>query len=368
MRLPFSPRRKRIAFVTTQRYQAEGGSEQMWLATAEAAMARHWPVLCLVPGSSGPSPRIDALMRNGAIRVALPPIGDSCAAEADALSAFAPDAILISQARAFELLLYPDLVPAIESLGCPYTLLAPGEGGIASADAPVARRLHAGAAGTGLCSRHHRDRIEQATGASLPRFFIMPEPVNLPSRSALPWPRSEEVPRLAHVSRMHWQKGFDVLLDTLADPAIRARSWQLDLFGAGEHLEAIASRIHQLGLGARMAVRGPTDDIRAVWRGHHAFVLASPSEGVPLAMREAMLCGRPAIVTPAGGIPEWIEDGHNGFLARGIGRDPFREAMIRALDRVEDWPRMGRAARRTARQRIPRHPGKAMLDAMIRGR
>lgn len=44
------------------------------------------------------------------------------------------------------------------------------------------------------------------------------------------------------------------------------------------------------------------------------FCLPSYAEGLPLALCEAMLSARPVVTTPVGGIPEIVDDGHNGFL------------------------------------------------------
>ena len=53
-----------------------------------------------------------------------------------------------------------------------------------------------------------------------------------------------------------------------------------------------------------------------IWAEHHALVLPSRFEGMPLVVVEAMLCGRPCIVTDVGGNAELIRDGINGFLAK----------------------------------------------------
>ena len=44
------------------------------------------------------------------------------------------------------------------------------------------------------------------------------------------------------------------------------------------------------------------------------FVLPTYSEGMPIALLEAMAAGLPIITTPVGAIPEVINDGENGFL------------------------------------------------------
>ena len=60
---------------------------------------------------------------------------------------------------------------------------------------------------------------------------------------------------------------------------------------------------------------GFTEDVESIWASHHALVLPSRSEGLPLVVVEAMLCGRPAIVTDVAGNAELIQDGVSGFVA-----------------------------------------------------
>ena len=50
------------------------------------------------------------------------------------------------------------------------------------------------------------------------------------------------------------------------------------------------------------------------------FVLPSKSEGIPMAILEALGHSIPVLATPVGGIPEVIENGYNGFL---LDRDPL---------------------------------------------
>ena len=41
---------------------------------------------------------------------------------------------------------------------------------------------------------------------------------------------------------------------------------------------------------------------------NHLLVLPSRAEGTPIALVEAMICARPAVVTDVGGNVEWLED------------------------------------------------------------
>src|SRR5205814_4318214 len=107
--------------------------------------------------------------------------------------------------------------------------------------------------------------------------------------------------RLACVARLNVHaKGQDVLLKTLAVKKWKARDVSLTLFGEGPHRQVLHNLARYLGL-ERVSFAGQVDDILSVWDRHNLWVLASRYEGLSLAVMEAMLIGRPNVVTPPGG-------------------------------------------------------------------
>src|SRR5207302_353678 len=99
-------------------------------------------------------------------------------------------------------------------------------------------------------------------------------------------------------------------------------------FGAGHNGEALR------GLATRLALKkvdfpGFVSDVESIWKTHHALVLPSRTEGLPLALIEAMMCGRFGIVTNAGGSAEVVEEGRTGFIANAATADGFDHAMER---------------------------------------
>jgi len=63
-----------------------------------------------------------------------------------------------------------------------------------------------------------------------------------------------------------------------------------------------------------------------------AFCLSSNHEGMPMTILEAMSIGLPTIATPVGGIPDIIDDGVNGFLAKDLSVDSFYSVLKRFLN------------------------------------
>lgn len=78
------------------------------------------------------------------------------------------------------------------------------------------------------------------------------------------------------------------------------------------------------------------------------FLLLSEKEGCPLTILEAMACGVPVLATRAGGIPEIIRHGREGFLA-GVGNvQKLSGLAVRILSDRQLWKGMSHNARKKA--------------------
>jgi len=86
------------------------------------------------------------------------------------------------------------------------------------------------------------------------------------------------------------------------------------VFGAGYNSEALRDLARRLAL-KKVDFPGFVNDVESIWKTHHALVLPSRTEGLPLALIEAMMCGRFGIVTKEGGTSEVVEEGRTGFIA-----------------------------------------------------
>ena len=98
---------------------------------------------------------------------------------------------------------------------------------------------------------------------------------------------------------------------------------------------------------------------------NHLLVLPSRAEGTPLALVEAMLCGRPAVITDVGGNAEWIADGRTGFVAEAASARSFGATLERAWLARADWQKMGLQARDVALIKFDRSAGKSLLTVLL---
>jgi glycosyltransferase involved in cell wall biosynthesis len=168
---------------------------------------------------------------------------------------------------------------------------------------------------------------------------------------------------MASVGRFYTgHKGQDVLLEALSDPIWRQRNWKLRLFGSGEEKAYIESLIPYFGLSDHVEIGGHVPDVRAIWKNHHLMLMPSRVEGTPLALVEAMLCGRAALVTDIAGHLEWIDEGETGFVAEAPSAHSLHRALERAWENRQHWREMGLAAHEAAERNYDPHAGKTMLQ------
>jgi glycosyltransferase involved in cell wall biosynthesis len=101
---------------------------------------------------------------------------------------------------------------------------------------------------------------------------------------------------------------------------------------------------------------GFVNDLTYLWSEHHALILPSRFEGMPVALVEAMLCARSSILTDVAGHSELVRDGVNGFLAKAPTVDLLDEAMGRAWESRDRLEEMGRLAARDVRAWVSPDP------------
>jgi glycosyltransferase involved in cell wall biosynthesis len=201
-------------------------------------------------------------------------------------------------------------------------------------------------------SQHNYHLAERQMAWRFPHAEIIMNPLREPVAEALPWPsQADGQLRFATVARLEVaDKQQDILLAALATDDWRSRNWKLTFFGTGEDEAYIRRLIDFYDLATKVEFGGFISDFREIWRQHHLHILPSRREGMPLALIESMACGRPALVTRAGGSPELVEDGRSGFICPGMHPEVMRETMELAWEQRSQWPGLGLAAREKINQ------------------
>ena len=110
--------------------------------------------------------------------------------------------------------------------------------------------------------------------------------------------------QLVYAGKLSYAKGVPWFLRALSK--IHALPWQLHLVGGGSGAEKQACLRLADKLGERVKVHGAVSqqDLAAIMKQSHIFILPSFYEGLPLVVLEALACGCRVIATRLPGINE----------------------------------------------------------------
>ncbi|MBV8832106.1 MAG: glycosyltransferase family 4 protein [Hyphomicrobiales bacterium] len=206
---------------------------------------------------------------------------------------------------------------------------------------------------------------EKQLGGELANGEVVWNPFNVDYNAAPLWPTlgSDNELQLACVARLEpVAKGHDLLLEALATPLWATRNWRLNLYGEGpvrNGLERLATR---LGLGSHRVVFAGHRAVEDIWASNHVLVMASRYEGLPLAMVEAMLCGRPVVATDVAGHSEIIQDEVTGFLADAPTASNVGKALERMWVNRSRLEEIGKAGATRMRSLVPPDPAKVFTE------
>jgi glycosyltransferase involved in cell wall biosynthesis len=268
------------------------------------------------------------------------------------------DLVVISQGANFDGLGW---IETVRAAGYRYAVIAQGANEQWWPNDDVAERLALGyesAMAAYFVSQANLEMSRMQFGCPLKNAKVVRNPFNVRYDARPPWPsNSADGLSLACVARLQVShKGQDLLLQVLSLPHWRQRKLRVSLVGTGVNELGLRRFVEQQKLTS-VEFAGFSDDIEEVWRRHHGLVLASRYEGLPLALVEAMLCGRPSIVTDVAGNGELVQDGVNGFLAKAPTVDLVDEALSRAWESRDRLKEIGDVAATDVRRFVSRDPG-----------
>ena len=163
-------------------------------------------------------------------------------------------------------------------------------------------------------ARHLRDDL----GVSADRILTIPNgvrqvaPAHVTLRDELRLEPGDQL--LVAVGNLYPVKGHAHLIDALSLLADRYPALHLAISGRGELEGALRARAEALRLGHRVHLLGLRSDVPAVLAAADIFVLPSRSEGLPLALLEAMFAGCPIVATDVGEVRVALAGGTAGVL------------------------------------------------------
>ncbi|MGV3762428.1 glycosyltransferase family 4 protein [Parapedobacter sp.] len=212
-------------------------------------------------------------------------------------------------------------------------------------------------------SAHNKRLTEEQFGLRLPHGEVIFNPIKVSKK--IPFPASHATGwKLCCIGRLFvLDKGQDMLLRVLSRPKWKERRLHVSFVGSGRDEVGLKEMADFLEL-TNVSFLGQIQDMEEVWKHHHALILPSRSEGLPLTIVEAMIAGRPTIATDAGGNAELLADGVNGFIAQP-NEDSIDTTLERAWIRREYWETLGANASNHIASVLPKFPEKNFVDDLL---
>jgi glycosyltransferase involved in cell wall biosynthesis len=153
------------------------------------------------------------------------------------------------------------------------------------------------------------------------------------------------------VGNLYPVKGHAHLVEALGLLAQRFPRFHVAIAGRGELEAPLRARAQALHVSERLHLLGLRADVGNVLAGADLFVHPSLSEGLPLAIIEAMLAERPIVATAVGEVPTALEDGRAGTLVPAGNAQALADALAKLLADPAAAQRLGSAAaERAARE------------------
>ncbi len=133
------------------------------------------------------------------------------------------------------------------------------------------------------------------------------------------------------VGRLVPIKRIDLLLRALAIVKAKIPGLRAVIVGDGPLREELETLAAALGLEGAVEFAGAQPDVASYLRGAKVFVLTSKTEGLSLALMEAMMAGLPAVVSDVGDLGDLVRNGSTGSLVADQTPETFAEAIAALL-------------------------------------
>jgi len=207
------------------------------------------------------------------------------------------------------------------------------------------------------CSRHNAEQIRDYcgiepevlyNGADIERFVPLSRSRMVAERLGL----AEEDFVVMSVGRLVAWKGYQYgirAVSMLRDPCVK-----YVIVGDGDHRGELEKEARKLGVEDRVVFTGsvPSREMPVYYSVADAvlFPTIGDDDAFPNSLCEAMACGKPAVGTTRGGIPEGIIEGETGFLVPPGNAEAIVERTATLANDRGRVEHMGTMARRHAEE------------------
>ncbi|WP_298222855.1 glycosyltransferase family 4 protein [Flavobacterium sp.] len=171
--------------------------------------------------------------------------------------------------------------------------------------------------------------------------------------------------RILYLANLRNPKNHQLLVDVAIKLKQRHPQWSFHCVGKDledDYSKALKASIGENKLTETFYLYGLKEDIDHIISQASIGVIASSSEGLPVALLEYGLHQKAVVATQVGEIPEIISDGINGFVVPSNDPDGFLEALVKLVEDESLRQQFGNALHQTI---IENHSEKAVISKYI---
>jgi glycosyltransferase involved in cell wall biosynthesis len=175
---------------------------------------------------------------------------------------------------------------------------------------------------------------------------------------------NEDGKTVVWIGRYVAEKGLAHLVRAARIVVDREPAARFVLVGDGPLKHKVASMVQGLRLSDNVLLMKPVQRVAVpeILAQASVFALPSVSEGLPLALLEAMACGKAIVASDIPGNAEIIRNAENGLLFRAGSSSDLAEKVLVLLADARLRSRLGRRARGTVEERCSWHRVLGELD------
>lgn len=209
--------------------------------------------------------------------------------------------------------------------------------------APLCRRL---------CSQFDAVVVRGKKGKEYVHKNVQPPRIEIISASVDPTrfqandqPRSVDI---VFIGRIVSIKQPDHVCEVVKRVAAKRKGLRVVIAGNGPLLDDMKCRASQMGLQEVMQFAGHVEEVEKLLTRSRVFLLTSRSEGLSIAMAEAMMAGAVPVVANVGDLSELVVNGMTGWLIQPGDFDAYAARISELLEHREIWSKLSANARLAA--------------------
>lgn len=155
-----------------------------------------------------------------------------------------------------------------------------------------------------------------------------------------------------YVGRLSREKNVDYIIKAIKKIKDKGLSAVLLIAGTGPEEKRLKAQAEKMELRDEVKFLGFCREVEKLIPIFNCLIVASKTEGTPMALLEAMAYGMPVIATRVGGIPKVIEDQFNGILIEPNDIEAICQAAKQLIGDRNKCERLAYNARKTIKKRF----------------